>query len=80
MAHGCFVTPPSGSGWFGEQMERAQTFSVTRGEAKSQMSNSRRFSCTISQFGIHQEKVCKYSSKVKLLLNYNFGLLHTCHF
>lgn len=32
MAHGCCVIPPSESGWFGEQMERAQTFSVTLGE------------------------------------------------
>lgn len=32
MAHGCCVIPPSKSGWFGEQMERAQTFSVTLGE------------------------------------------------
>lgn len=31
-AHGCCVIPPSESGWFGEQTERARTFSVTRGE------------------------------------------------
>lgn len=32
MAHGCCVTHPSESGWFGEQMETAQTSCVTPGE------------------------------------------------
>lgn len=34
MAHGCCVIPPSESGWFGELMEKAATFSVTPGETK----------------------------------------------
>lgn len=35
MARGCCVIHPSESGWCGEQMERAQTSSATRGEARS---------------------------------------------
>lgn len=38
MAHGCYVTLPSESGWSGEQMETAQTSCVTPGEMSKQHS------------------------------------------
>lgn len=34
MALGCCAIPPSESGWYGERMEKAQIFFVTRGEPK----------------------------------------------
>lgn len=76
MAHGCFVIPPSESGWFGEQMARAQTFSVILGETKSQTSHSKKI-LKMHVLGVSWEHTMEIFIGVELFL-INKHCTHVC--